>query len=74
MGQPSIDRPAQQVQQQIRMPVQNVAQHTEVVKETWQHNTMHFLEDNGIGFLILLGFAGIGVLAVFREKIKKWLR
>ena len=49
-------------------------QHTEVVKDTWQHNSMHFLEDNGIGFIVLLGFAGIGILAVFRKKIKEWLK
>jgi len=35
---------------------------------------MHFLEDNGVGFIVLLGFAGVGVLAVFRKKIKEWLK
>ena len=60
--------------QQIKLPAQNVAQHTEVVNDTWQHNTMHFLQDNGIGFIILLGFAGIGFLTVFRKKIKAWLK
>lgn len=69
MGQPS------QIQQSIRIPAQNVAQHTEVApKESWQHNTMHFLQDNGVGFVILLGFAGIGFLTVFRKKIKAWLK
>ena len=64
----------EQPQQTIRFPAQNVAQHTEVVKDSWQHNTMHFLQDNGVGFLMLLGFAGIGVLAVFRKKIREWLK
>ncbi len=57
-----------------QMPIQSVEQHTEVVKDTWQHNSMHFLEDNGVGFIVLLGFAGIGILAVFRKKIKEWLK
>jgi len=63
MGQVSME-------QTIKMPVQNVSQ----VKDTWQHNTMHFLQDNGIGFLVLLGFAGVGVLTIFRKKIKAWLK
>ena len=66
------------MEQSIIIPAQNVRrleQHTEVKKsENWQHNSMHFLQDNGIGFLMLLGFAGIGVLAVFRKKIKEWLK
>ena len=58
-----------------QMPIQSVEQHTEVVvKETWQHNTMHVLQENGVGFIVLLGFAGVGVLAVFRKKIKEWLK
>lgn len=68
----------EQPQQTIRFPAQNVRrleQNTEVKEqENWQHNSMHFLQDNGIGFLMLLGFAGIGVLAVFRKKIKEWLK
>ena len=67
----------EQPQQTIRFPAQNIRkleQHTEVPKDTWQHNTMHFLQDNGIGFLVLLGFAGVGVLTVFRKKIKAWLK
>ena len=59
--------------QMAQMPIQTV-EHTEVVKDTWQHNSMHFLEDNGVGFIVLLGFAGIGILAVFRKKIKEWLK
>ena len=53
---------------------QMTEQHTEVAGETWQHNTMHVLQDNGVGFIVLLGFAGIGILAVFRKKIKEWLK
>ena len=52
---------------------QEQEQHTEVA-DTWQHNTMHVLQDNGVGFIVLLGFAGIGILAVFRKKIKEWLK
>ncbi len=54
--------------------VQMTEQHTEVKGETWQHSTMHVLQDNGVGFIVLLGFAGIGILAVFRKKIKEWLK
>jgi len=52
-------------------------QHTEVPDTpiSASHKTTHWLEDNtGIGLWILLGFAGIGFLTVFRKKIKEWLK
>jgi len=75
---PAIKFFPNQPQQKIKMPIQNVREvssHTEVPKEdSWDHATMHWLKDNGIGLFVLLGFAGIGVLTVFRKKIKEWLR
>jgi len=56
-----------QMQQQVHIEVKPE-------KESVQHDIMHFLQDNGIGLWLLLGFAGVGFLTIFRKKIKEWLK
>ena len=52
--------------------------HTEVpdnsLQDSMGHDIMHWLDNNGVGLWLLMGFAGIGVLTVFRKKIREWLK
>ena len=47
----------------------------EVIEEpsSFGEEVLEVLVDNGVSIVVVLGFAGIGVLTVFKKKIKEWL-
>ena len=53
---------------------QEQMQHIEVLDESVSHDIIHSLGESGIGLWVLLGFASIGFLTVFRKRIKAWLK
>ncbi len=45
-----------------------------IKNDSISHTIVQKFHDNGIGAWIILSFAGIGFLTVFRKKIKAWLK